>query len=163
VRLGCVLDLARAAPVRLTVPYAVAELVVAAQPTAVVRGTTSWAEFPALWPRLLDEVWAAVRSSGAIAPGRNVMLYLDDAPSVEIGVEVAGPFAPIGRVVPSALPAGRAATAHGTVGEIAAAHDAVIAWCDDRGLERTGVRWEVYGHERDESAGVDVDVFWLLR
>jgi hypothetical protein len=126
VRLVRVLDLAAAAPVQLTVQYAVAELVVAAQPTAVVAEKTTWAAFPALWPKLLDEVWAAMRRSDAIAPGRNVMLYLDDAPSVEIGVEVSGPFEPVGRVVPSALPAGRAATAHGSVEAIGAAHGAVI-------------------------------------
>jgi hypothetical protein len=34
---------------------------VEARPTAVIAETTSWAEFPAVWPRLLDEVWSAVR------------------------------------------------------------------------------------------------------
>jgi hypothetical protein len=145
------------------VPVAVADLVVRAQPTAVVAETTSWAEFPALWPRLLDEVWAAVRSRAGIAPGRNVMLYLDDAPTVEIGVEVAGPFESIGRVRPSTLPAGRVATARGRVTDIGTAHEAVAAWCDARGLARTGVLWEVYGHQREGSADVEVDVFHLLR
>jgi hypothetical protein len=145
------------------VPLAVTELLVAPQPTAVVAARTSWAAFPALWPRLLDEVWAAVRSSDGIAPGRNVMLYLDDVPNVEIGVEVGGPFEPIGRVVPSALPAGHAATARGWVEDIAAPHDAVAAWCEARGLARTGVHWEVYGHQREGSADVEVEVFHLLR
>jgi hypothetical protein len=159
VRLGRVLDLARAAPLQLTVPCAVAEVVVSAQPTAVVAETTSWQAFPALWPRLLDEVWAVVRPLG---PGRNVMLYLDDVPSVEIGVEVAGPFEPIGRVRPSALPAGPVATARGRVEEIGAVHEAVVAWCAARALERTGVCWEVYGHQR-EGAELEVDVSHLLR
>jgi hypothetical protein len=160
---GRVLDLAHPAPLQLNVPLAGTELLVVPQPTAVVAERTSWAAFPALWPRVLDEVWAAVRSSDGIAPGRNVMLYLDDVPSVEIGVEVAGPFEAIGRVVPSALPAGRAATARGWVKDIAAPHDAVVAWCEARGLARTGVCWEVYGHQREGSADVDVDVFHLLR
>src|SRR5262249_37782721 len=131
--------------------------------TAVVEETTSWAAFPALWPRLLDEVWAAVRSGPALAPGRNVMLYLDQAPTVEIGVEVARPFPPIGRVRPSTLPASRVAAARGRVADIGAAHAAVTAWCDARGLVRTGVLWEVYGHQREGSADVEVDVFHLLR
>jgi effector-binding domain-containing protein len=145
------------------VPDALTELVVAAQPTAVVAEATSWAAFPALWPRLLDEVWAAVQSTAAIAPGRNVMLYLDDVPNVEIGVEVAGPFEPLGRVRPSTLPAGRVATTCGRVSAIGAAHEAVVAWCAARGLERTGVLWEVYGHQREGEADVEVDVFHLLR
>ena len=39
------------------------------------------------------------------------MLYKDDVPNVEIGVEAAAPFAAIGRVVSSTLPAGRVVTA----------------------------------------------------
>jgi len=35
------------------------------------------------------------------------MLYRDDVPNVEVGVEIAGSFAPTGRIVASALPAGR--------------------------------------------------------
>jgi len=93
------------------------------------------------------------------------MLYLDDVPHVEIGAEVAAPFDPIGRVVPSELPAGRVATAthRGPFEQVGSAHDAVIAWCDGRGLERTGVRWEVYGHWDDAAPDPRVDVFWQLR
>jgi len=136
-----------------------------AQPTAVVAETTTWPEFPALWPRLLDEVWTAVRTSGWIAAGRNVMLYLDDAGKVEIGVEAAGVFEPVGRVVPSTLPAGRVATAmhRGSYARIGSAHDAVVAWCDEHGVERTGVRWEVYGHATEREADQEVEVFYLLR
>jgi len=134
-----------------------------AQPTAVIAEKTSWDEFPALWPRLLDEVWAAARSTDRIEPGRNVMLYLDAVPNVEIGVEVGGPFDAIGRVFSSALPAGRVATTRCRVEEIGPAHAAVIAWCDAHDLGRTGVRWEVYDHQREDSAELELDVFHLLR
>ena len=33
------------------------ETAVPARPTAVVAATTTWEEFPALWSKLLDEVW----------------------------------------------------------------------------------------------------------
>ena len=86
-------------------------IVTAAQtPTAVVAETTSWEEFPRVWRALLAEVWAYVRGSD-LTPGRNVMLYKDDSPNVEVGVEVSGSFMGSGRVVPSSLPAGRAAVA----------------------------------------------------
>src|SRR5262249_59644118 len=61
-------------------------------PTAVVAEATTWDEFPSRWPQLLDEVWAFVRRTGLEA-GRNVMVYKDDRPNVEVGVEVARPFA----------------------------------------------------------------------
>ena len=62
------------------------------------------------------------------------MLYLDDVPSVEVGVEVAEPFTGLGRVVGSSLPAGRVATAtlRGPYEVIGAAHEAVI-----RGVRRS--------------------------
>jgi effector-binding domain-containing protein len=147
------------------VDYVVSECVVAERPTAVIAAETTWEEFPALWRRLLDEIWQAVRSNEAVAPGRNVMLYKDDVPHVEIGVEAAGPFAPIGRVVPSTLPPGRIATTthRGRYQVLGAAHEAVIGWCDRHGLQRTGVRWEIYGHWTPIVAEQEVEVYWLLR
>jgi len=147
------------------VSYAVSERTVVEQPTAVIAAETTWDEFPSLWRELLDEIWQAVRSNDEIAPGRNVMLYKDDVPNVEIGVEAAGPFASIGRIVASALPAGHVATTthRGRYEDIGDAHKAVIDWCADRGLERTGARWEIYGHVTRQVTQPDVEVYWLLR
>ena len=136
-------------------------------PTAVIRETTTWERFATLWSELLDEVWAYVRGAGVKA-GRNVMVYLDDEPTVEVGVELEGTLAsPSGRIVASALPEGRAATAvaRGAPSPegIAAAHAAVIEWCDTNGHARTGVRWEVYGHWRDDDPdSFETAVYWLL-
>ena len=135
-------------------------------PTAVIRETTTWERFPTLWRELLDEVWGHVRGAGVHA-GRNVMLYLDDVPTVEVGVELEGTLTgPSGRVVLSSLPAGRAATtvARGapSPGGIAAAHAAVVEWCDANGHSRTGVRWEVYDHRRDDPDSFETAVYWLL-
>jgi effector-binding domain-containing protein len=136
-------------------------------PTAVVAETTSWDEFPRLWRGLLAEVWAVVRDSG-LAAGRNVMLYKDDVPSVEVGAEVSGPFAAPGRVVASALPAGRAATAvargEPSPASLARAHTAVREWCAQTGHDLTGIRWEMYGHWREDQdpALFETEVYWLL-
>src|SRR3954451_20317250 len=93
--------------------------------TAVIRATTTWDQYPALWPQLLDEVWATVRASGLPA-GRNVMRYLDDVPNVEVGVELAA-FEAVGRVVPSSLPTGPAAPVRvpATADGIRAGHEAL--------------------------------------
>jgi effector-binding domain-containing protein len=141
----------------------VSELVVESRPTAVIASETTWTAFPALWPVLLSEVWDELRG-GPARPGRNVMLYLDDAPRVEIGVEAGGPFAGTGRIVPSALPAGRVATTKlvGSYGEIGAAHQAVVDACAERGLAPLWPRWEVYGHFDETSDDQVVEIFHLV-
>jgi effector-binding domain-containing protein len=136
-------------------------------PTAVVAETTTWEAFPQLWSELLNDVWAFVRPSELTA-GRNVMLYKDHLPNVEVGVEVDGSFAPAGRVVSSSLPAGRAATtvARGAPSPagLARAHVNVRDWCAANGHELTGVRWEIYGHWRDDQdpALFETEVYWQL-
>jgi effector-binding domain-containing protein len=139
-----------------------------ATPTAVVKESTSWEDFPSLWGPLLDEVWRFVRGSG-LAAGRNVMLYKDDVPNVEVGVEVATPFTAGVRVVPSALPAGLVATtvvrgAPSAEG-IAQGHAAVLGWCEVNGHELTGARWEIYGHWQDDQdpTEFEIEVYWLLQ
>jgi hypothetical protein len=54
---------------------------------------------------------------------------------------------------------------HDTAGryeDLGAAHVAVIDWCDLHGLQRVGVRWEIYGHWVEDSPEQGVDVFHLL-
>jgi effector-binding domain-containing protein len=96
------------------------------------------------------------------------MLYKDDSPNVEVGAEVGSPFVGNGRVVPSSLPAGRAATtiARGapTAEGLAKAHGAVRDWCAANDHELTGVRWEIYGHwAEDQNPDLfETEVYWLL-
>jgi effector-binding domain-containing protein len=136
-------------------------------PTAVVAETTTWEAFPQLWGALLSEVWTFLRTSD-LTTGRNVMLYNDDAPNVEVGAEVNSSFLGSGRVVPSSLPAGRAAVAvaRGEPSPVrrGRAHAAVRDWCAANGHELTGVRWEIYGHwlEDQDPALFETEVFWLL-
>jgi len=76
--------------------YEVSLQTVAACPTAVVAQATTWQEFPRIWVRLLDQVYAFVRAGGAVQDGQNIMLYRDDVPNVEVGVQVAGRSRPPG-------------------------------------------------------------------
>jgi effector-binding domain-containing protein len=136
-------------------------------PTAVVAAATSWDAFPELWRELLGEVWTFLRGSG-LTTGRNVMVYADDLPNVEVGAEVSSSFPASGRVVASALPGGRAAhaVARGapSPATLGAAHDAVRGWCAGHGHALTGVRWEVYGHwlEDQDPALFETEVYWQL-
>lgn len=135
-----------------------------AQPTAVVAAETTWAEYPSLWPKLLDAVYAFVRAGGVSQDGHNVMLYRDDVPNVEVGVQVSGPFEPTGRVIPSVLPAGEvASTVHrGAYDGLDEAHVALRAWCGSHGHKLTGVRWEIYGDWREDPAELETEVCYLL-
>jgi len=146
------------------VDYEVSLVEAESRPTAVVAATTTWPEFPALWGQLLGEVWGCLRAGGIDRGCRNIMLYLDDAPSVEIGVLLDRPCPLTGRVVASALPAGTAAMTvhHGPFGEVGAAHDAVLRWCAAEGRQTPGVRWEIYGPYHDDPAQQWTKVYWLL-
>ena len=146
------------------VSYEVTVTDVTARPTAVVAAATTWQEFPSLWKELLDEVWACLRAGGIRGGCRNVMLYLDDVPHVEVGVELSRPCPLTGRVVASALPAGRAGvTVHrGSYAGLASAHRAVLDWCAAEGLAPAGPRWEIYGPHRDDPADVWTEVYLLL-
>ncbi|GAB3830578.1 GyrI-like domain-containing protein [Dactylosporangium cerinum] len=136
-----------------------------ARPTAVVAATTTWREFPAVWPGLLDEVWDCLRAAGIDRGCRNVMLYLDDVPNVEVGVALDQPCPLTGRVTASALPAGPVATTvyRGPYAGLGAAHQAVADWCAGHGWPPAGPRWEVYGPHHDDPAEVWTEVHWLLR
>ena len=131
-------------------------------PTAVIRATTTWEEYPSLWGRLLDEVWKTVRAHD-LAAGRNVMRYLDDVPHVEVGVELSD-FEAIGRLVPSSLPAGPAAAARvpATAEGIRSGHEAVARYVEAHGLAPSGERFEVYDHQRDDASTLQVEIYWPL-
>ncbi len=135
-----------------------------AVPTAVVAATTTWPEFPTLWKPLLDEVWTCLRASGIQRGCRNVMLYKDDVPNVEVGVQLSQPCVLTGRVVASSLPGGLVATTvhRGPYANLGEAHQAVAEACAARGLPVAGPRWEVYGPHEDDPAKLITEVNWLL-
>jgi effector-binding domain-containing protein len=145
--------------------HVVTEAAVEARPTAVVAATTTWREFPTLWRQLLDEVWDCLRAGGIHRGCPNVMLYLDDVPHVEVGVLLDQPCALTGRVVASALPAGRvASTVHwGSYADLGSAHGAVRDWCEAQGRSAAWPRWEIYGPHNDDPAQVWTEVHYLLR
>ena len=136
-------------------------------PTAVVATATTWAEFPDVWRPMLDEVWSFLRGDapeGLYQYGHNIMLYKDDVPNVEVGVQVNGTFVAAGQVVASTLPGGLAATAThtGPIASIGDTHRAVCEWSKANGYRLAGPRWEIYGDPDPSTGGFEVDVFWSL-
>lgn len=147
--------------------YLVEIVTVQSRPTAVARGEAkSWDEFASRWKLMLDSVWAFLEVNDLRTDGHNVMVYRNAVPNLEfeVGVEVSRGFDPMGAVVPSCLPEGRAAhTIHtGDYSGLAAAHDAVAGWCRDHGHIPSGVRWEVYGDWHQDPDKVNTAVYWLL-
>ena len=145
-------------------PHEVVIVDVVARPTAIVAATTTWREFPTVWRELSGEVWACLRAGGITRGCPNVMLYLDDVPHVEVGVELRQPCALTGRVVASSLPGGRVAmtTHRGDYAGLGKAHQAVIDSCAAHGHPLAGPRWEVYGPHSDDPAEVWTEVSYLL-
>ena len=137
-------------------------------PTAVVAAAATWAEFPKMWRPMLDQVWSFLRGEapggGLCKQGHNIMLYKDEVPNVEVGVQVSGSFEPAGHVVASALPGGLVATAThtGPVSAIGGTHQAVCEWSKANGYRLAGPRWEIYGDPDPSSGHFDVHVFWSL-
>jgi effector-binding domain-containing protein len=135
-----------------------------ARPTAVVSATTTWDEFPHVWKVLLDQVYAFLATSDVVQTGHNVMLYKDDVPNVEVGVEVADAFSSPGPVVSSTLPAGETAVVvhRGAYDGLGAAHRAVWDWCAANGRTPAGPRWEIYGDWAEDPADLETEVHYLL-
>ena len=92
------------------------------------------------------------------------MLYLDDAPRVEVGVWLKVPCELREPVVSSSLPAGRVACVihRGPYQELGRAYEAVIAECAASSETMTRTRWEIYGPHRDDPAELTTEIFWLL-
>jgi effector-binding domain-containing protein len=145
----------------------VGALTVEPTPTAVVAAAVTWEEFPARWRPMLDQVWSFLRGGapdGLYQHGHNVMLYKDDVPNVEVGVQVTRSFEPVGPVIASFLPGGQVATAthRGPVSEIGRTHLAVREWASANGYALAGPHWEVYQDPDPSTGDFAVDVYWSL-
>jgi len=137
-------------------------------PLAVVRRRASLHELPRVVPDACGMVWGVVRAQAIAGAGRHVAVYWDDQINLEVGVELAAPFAGHGEVVGSATPAGlvAATTHHGPYGQLHRAHEAIRRWCGSNGYALAGPSWEIYGHWKDEwnsdPTKICTDVFHLL-
>ena len=138
------------------------------RPLAVVRRRAGVQELARVVPAACGEVWSVLRSQQIAGAARLIAIYLDDEINLEVGVEVESPFAGHGEVVGSAIPAGKVATAvHlGPYNRLHQAHEAIRAWCADRGHSLVGPNWEIYAHWDDDwnrdPAKIRTDVYYLL-
>src|SRR5262245_66024331 len=78
----------------------------AGQPLAVVRRRASQQELARVVPDACGTVWNILRAQRVTGAGRHVAIYWDCQINLEVGVEMAAPFAGPGEVVGSTTPAG---------------------------------------------------------
>jgi effector-binding domain-containing protein len=137
------------------------------QHTAVVKSTVAMADMPRFersargiiaqgLPQLnvgpLGDSFTLCRAAG------------DGKMHYEPGVIVARSFEPIGNLVASQLPAGRAVR-HLLVGPfdlLPKAWPALFSWCSSQGLELEGAFWQVYGPPSADPAQQQTTLFALL-
>lgn len=138
--------------------YQVTIKVLVEQPTAVIRVLTDMSSINDTFDDIMPAAWAAVQQSDRTAVGPPFTRYFrfdDEAVDLEGGLPVDAPFIESGRVVPSSLPGGEAASLDhfGSYDSLGAAHVALDQWLVDEGRQAAGPVWEVYW--TDPSAETD--------
>ncbi len=142
---------------------------VAPRAIACVRARLRSSRIPAEFGVHLDQVYAAARSGNIQLDGQNIFVYrATGEPGVvdaEFGVGAKVPFADVGNVVYSQLPAGEAATAThwGDYSKLGGAHAAVAEWCRANNRQLAGISWEIYGHMGPDPSNARTDVYYLLK
>lgn len=121
----------------------------AAQRTAVIRLTVPRADIQRVMGPGHRELMAAIAAQGVAPAGPWFTHHLkvpDDTFDFEIGVPVAAPVSPAGRVQPGELPAATVARTvyHGPYEGLATAWGQLMAWIDARGHASAPDLWECY-------------------
>lgn len=123
--------------------------------TAVIRTRAAMAKLPEV-QRAARARLAEILPSLDVGPvGDGITLWhppVDGHMSMEPGALVSRHFSPMGDVVPSALPAGRAAhlVLVGPFDGLPGAWGRLFRWCETEKLKLAGVNWEIYGGSADE-------------
>jgi hypothetical protein len=138
------------------------------QLTAVVRAKVPFADIPTAQRSARAAVDAALPTLEAVPLGRPVTRFrtpAKDMLEMEIGTIVGRSFAGRGEVVPSELPAGRAAhfRLKGPFDGMPGAWQTLFAWCQAEKLETAGINWEIYmPWQGVDPAKLETDLYALL-
>jgi effector-binding domain-containing protein len=124
------------------------------RPTAVVRVKAKMSELREAQQTSRARLAEALPTLGVSQLEHSCTLWrppVDGVLDMEAGVLVSGAFAPAGDVVPSELPAGRAAyfLLRGSFEGLPGAWKTLLDWCAAEKLALAGVNWEIYGPWQD--------------
>ena len=137
------------------------------QHTAVVKSTVGMADMPKAERSARATIANALPQLNAGPVGDSFTLCRaagDGKMHYQPGVIVAQTFEPIGTVIPSQLPAGRAVK-HLLIGPfdlLPQAWPALFSWCSSEGLELEGTFWQVYGPPSADPTEQKTTLFALL-
>lgn len=138
------------------------------QLTAVVKAKVPFAEIPNAQRSARAAVDAALPTLEAGPLGRPLTRFrtpANDMLDMEIGTIVGQGFASRGEIVPSDLPAGRAAhfQLKGPFDGMPGAWQTLFAWCQSEKLELAGINWEIYmPWQGVDPAKLETDLYALL-
>jgi hypothetical protein len=138
------------------------------QLTAVVKTKVAFAKIPDAQRAARAAVDGALPSLDAGPVGRPCTRFLTPAASaldMEIGTIVTRTFPAKGEVVPSDLPAGRAAhfLLKGPFDGMPGAWQTLFDWCTAEKLALAGINWEIYmPWQGIDPAKLDTDLYALL-
>lgn len=136
--------------------------------TAVVRADVPFGEIPQAQRSARTTIDAILPSLDVGALGRTCTRWTPPANGklpMEMGMIVERPFPARDEVVPSDLPAGRAAffLLTGPFDGLPKAWETLFGWCSAQKLTPAGINWEIYGEWRDvDSAKLETELYVLL-
>ena len=135
------------------------------QLAAVIRAQVRMPEIPRAERTMRAKLDAAIATLDVGPLGAAFTLWrppVDGRMDLQPGILVSRPFVPVGEVMPSALPAGRAVylLLVGPYDGIPAAWQKLFAWCEQEGLRRAGINWQVY--DEDDPAQPKTSLYALL-
>jgi hypothetical protein len=138
------------------------------QLTAVVKAKVPFPEIPMAQRSARAALDAALPSLEAAPLGRPLTRFrtpAKDALDMEIGTIVGRSFVGRGEIVPSELPAGRAAhfQLKGPFDGMPGAWQTLFEWCAAEKLDLAGINWEIYmPWEGVDPARLETDLYALL-
>jgi effector-binding domain-containing protein len=124
------------------------------RPTAVIRVKARMSELREAQQTSRARLAEALPTLGVSPLEHSCTLWrppVDGVLDMEPGVLVSGAFAAAGDVVPSELPAGRAAyfLLRGSFEGLPGAWKTLLDWCAAEKLPLAGINWEIYGPSQD--------------
>lgn len=127
------------------------------QPVLVTRVRTPVQKLPELLGKHFGAIFAYLEQLGQMPAGPPFAAYYNmdmQDMDVEIGFPVSAGLPPVDEIQTGVIPAGKSATClyTGPYDEIASAYTALAGWIDEQGLTPTGVAYEFYLNDPDETS-----------
>jgi len=143
------------------------------QPTAAIRGRAAWSELGPFVGAALMEVARTAGDQGVRFAGPAYAIYhsagsTEAKVDLEVGMPVAEPIDPVGRVALSTIPGGVVATTvhRGRYEDVGSAYRALGEWIQKHGHETVGPPREIYlvGPEQVQDPGAfRTEITWPIR